>query len=88
MHNGGTTGLVSFDQALINLYNEGKITAEYAIDYADSKNNVALKIKLSTDHDYETNEAIANIKLEAKAVEEQSYHLAGKGGRVVDPPKK
>lgn len=88
MHNGGTTGMISFDQSLINLYNEGKITAEYAVDYADSKNNVALKIKLSADHDYETNETIANIKLEAKTQEEQSYHLAGKGGRVIDPPKK
>lgn len=39
-------GMQTFDQALFNLYKEGKITKENAIKYADSKNNVGLQIRL------------------------------------------
>ncbi len=46
MENGGTTGMRTFDQALLQLYKEGRISAERAIEHADSKNNVQLKIKL------------------------------------------
>ena len=37
----------TFDQALIELYEKGKISAETAIEYADSKNNVSLHIRLN-----------------------------------------
>lgn len=40
-------GMQTFDQALFDLYKEGKITQENAVRYADSKNNVSLKIRLS-----------------------------------------
>lgn len=40
-------GMQTFDQALFNLYKAGKISQENAIRYADSKNNVGLKIRLS-----------------------------------------
>lgn len=40
-------GMQTFDQALFDLYKAGKITQENAIRYADSKNNVSLKIRLS-----------------------------------------
>lgn len=40
-------GMQTFDQALFDLYKEGKISQEYAIKYADSQNNVGLKIRLS-----------------------------------------
>ena len=40
-------GMQTFDQALFDLYKTGKITKENAILYADSKNNVGLKIRLS-----------------------------------------
>lgn len=40
-------GMQTFDQALINLYKEGKITKENAIKYADSRNNVGLQIRLN-----------------------------------------
>ncbi len=40
-------GMQTFDQALLDLYKEGKITQENAVRYADSKNNVSLKIRLS-----------------------------------------
>lgn len=41
------TGMQTFDQALLNLYREGKISAEEAIKNADSRNNVGLQIRLS-----------------------------------------
>ncbi len=37
----------TFDQALIELYEKGRITAETAIEFADSKNNVSLHIRLN-----------------------------------------
>lgn len=40
-------GMQTFDQALFDLYKSGKISEENAIRYADSKNNVSLKIRLS-----------------------------------------
>ncbi len=39
-------GMQTFDQALLDLYFDGHITQENAIRYADSKNNVGLKIRL------------------------------------------
>ena len=49
MEKGRERGMQTFDQALISLYQEGKISQENAIKYADSKNNVRLKIRLSED---------------------------------------
>lgn len=40
-------GMQTFDQALLSLYKAGKISQEDAIRFADSKNNVGLKIRLS-----------------------------------------
>ena len=40
-------GMQTFDQALLKLYKEGKISKENAIKFADSKNNVGLDIRLS-----------------------------------------
>lgn len=40
-------GMQTFDQALFDLYKEGKISKENAIRYADSKNNVGLQIRLT-----------------------------------------
>jgi len=40
------SGMQTFDDALYNLFNENKITAEEAIKNADSQNNVRLKITL------------------------------------------
>jgi twitching motility protein PilU len=39
-------GMISFDQALYDLYQEGEITYEDALKYADSANEVRLMIKL------------------------------------------
>ena len=44
---GGKYQMRSFDQALIRLHEEGRISADTAVDYADSKNNVSLHIRLN-----------------------------------------
>ena len=41
-----TQGMMTFDTALLNLYKSGQISYEEALKNADSKNNLALKIKL------------------------------------------
>lgn len=40
-------GMQTFDTALFDLYKAGKISQENAIQFADSKNNVGLKIRLT-----------------------------------------
>ncbi len=42
-------GMQTFDQALLELHSQGKITPEEAINNADSQNNVRLKISLAGD---------------------------------------
>lgn len=42
-------GMQTFDQALFELYKEGKITLEEALKNADSANNLRLRVKLSED---------------------------------------
>jgi len=44
---GGQYKMQSFDQHLVQLYNEGRITAETAVEFADSASNVKIKIKTS-----------------------------------------
>jgi twitching motility protein PilU len=52
-------GMQTFDQALYDLYKAGKITQENAILYADSKNNVGLKIRLSEEGSFEANDNLS-----------------------------
>lgn len=49
MKNSREHGMQTFDQALFELYKQGKITYEDALHSADSKNEVRLMIKLSED---------------------------------------
>ncbi len=49
-------GMQTFDQSLLNLYKEGKITKENAINYADSKNNVGLQIRLSEEKGFSSHD--------------------------------
>ena len=48
-------GMQTFDQSLLKLYNQGKISKENAIKYADSRNNVALEIRLSEETGFDSN---------------------------------
>jgi twitching motility protein PilU len=47
MAQGSKYQMRTFDQALIELYEKGRISAETAVEYADSKNNVSLHIRLN-----------------------------------------
>lgn len=47
MSRGRQQGMQTFDQSLIDLYFAGKISKEDAIHFADSKNNVSLKLRLT-----------------------------------------
>lgn len=47
MEQGKEIGMKTFDQALFELYKDGKISSEEAIKNADSRNNVSLQIRLS-----------------------------------------
>ncbi len=47
MEKSANTGMQTFDMALFNLWRTGKIKAEEALKNADSKNNLALKMKLA-----------------------------------------
>lgn len=44
------TGMQTFDQSLLALHASGKISMEEAVRNADSKNDVALQIRLGRDH--------------------------------------
>ena len=46
MKRSGEQGMITFDQALFNLFQEGEISYEDALRYADSANEVRLMIKL------------------------------------------
>ena len=41
-------GMKTFDQSLYELYQAGDITAEQAVEYADSRTDVSLRIRLHT----------------------------------------
>ncbi len=47
MHKGRDQGMCTFDDSLFNLYEAGQITREQAIDYADSKTDVSVRIRLT-----------------------------------------
>jgi twitching motility protein PilU len=50
MKNSREHGMQTFDQALYDLYTAGKISYQDALDYADSRNEVRLMIKMSTNN--------------------------------------
>jgi len=47
MEQGGERGMMTFDQALYDLYLEGAISLDEALNHADSRNNLALRIRLN-----------------------------------------
>ncbi len=47
MEQGNERGMQTFDQSLYKLYKEGRITLEEALNNADSRNNLSLRIRLS-----------------------------------------
>jgi twitching motility protein PilU len=47
MEQGSERGMLTFDQSLYDLYAEGAISMEEALNHADSRNNLALRIRLN-----------------------------------------
>jgi len=47
MAHGGVEGMHTFDQALFDLYKEGRISYDNALAYADSVNDIRLRLKLT-----------------------------------------
>jgi twitching motility protein PilU len=47
MEQGVDRGMQTFDQALYVMYKEGKISLDEALDHADSRNNLGLRIRLA-----------------------------------------
>ena len=62
MERGTEQGMQTFDQALVHLYKANKITKENAIRYADSRNNVALQIRLTENN---PDDAGADLSIES-----------------------
>jgi len=46
LEKGGEKGMLTFEQSLIGLFNEGLIDEEEALKYADSRTNLAVKLRL------------------------------------------
>lgn len=65
MAKGKDLGMQTFDQSLLQLYHDGKISKENAIRFADSKNNVSLQIRL-TDSDATNAESDLSIQRDEK----------------------
>jgi len=51
MAHGGVEGMHTFDQALFDLYKEGRISYDNALAYADSVNDIRLRIKIDKSGD-------------------------------------
>lgn len=56
MEKSGNLGMQTFDMALYNLYNEGRISLDEALRNADSANNLRLKIQLGQKGEFEAKE--------------------------------
>jgi twitching motility protein PilU len=54
MRDSGHHGMITFDQAMFNMYKAGQISYDDALRYADSSNEVRLMIKLDEGGDVET----------------------------------
>jgi twitching motility protein PilU len=63
MKQSGQQGMITFDQALFELYKEGEITYDDALHYADSANEVRLMVKLDSGDVKQYEAAMDNITL-------------------------
>ncbi len=63
MEQGADRGMQTFDQALYNLYKEGKIDLENALGNADSRNNLSLRIRLSESGTIDADNVSAGLKI-------------------------
>lgn len=64
-------GMQTFDNALIKLYQEGKISLEETVRNADSQNNVRLKINLASKETTKTSAGLSLVEKEKNTQEEE-----------------
>lgn len=82
MEKSGNQGMQTMDSALIELCLSGKISSETAIQYADSANNVRLRLNLA-EQDVEKRKSGISLSLVEKPVSEEEAledELQGMGG--------
>lgn len=83
MEKSSNTGMQTFDDALVKLHLDGKISSEEAINNADSQNNVRLKISLDEDGgsiSTFTEEAVRReLSIEELAISKPMLELVKKG---------
>lgn len=70
MEKSKTMGMMTFDSALFELFQVGKISLEEALKNADSPNNLQLKIKLSDEQGMDEVASSSTLELEEIVVEE------------------
>lgn len=61
MANNTDIGMNTFDQSLLKLYNAGKITEDNALHYADSRNDLSLKIRIAAEGAKSTGSGFGSI---------------------------
>jgi twitching motility protein PilU len=74
---GGNYKMQSFDQHLVRLYHEGKITEEVACDYADSASNVKIQIRTADAGKNVGNLGNGSLSLTPRTVEEEEEQVGG-----------
>ncbi len=56
MERGMVEGMITFDQCIFSLYQQGKISAAEAVENSDSQNNMKMKIKMASSNAVEQND--------------------------------
>ena len=80
MKESGLLGMITFDQSLVALYHGGEISYEDALRYADSSNEVRLRIKLAQGGDAHTlSQGLDGVELEEARETQASF---GGGGNL------
>ena len=68
MEQGNQRGMMTFDQSLYDLFGEGVISLEEALSHADSRNNLALRIRLDSGSKSAANNGANNIEIKDQAL--------------------
>jgi twitching motility protein PilU len=78
MKESGLLGMITFDQSLVALYHAGEISYEDALRYADSTNEVRLRIKLAQGGDAHTlSQGLDGVEMEEKRDTQPSFGGSG-----------
>lgn len=97
MEKSANSGMQTFDMALFNLWRTGKIKADEALKNADSKNNLALKMRLvankkksagaATDTQQEENPSASSLSMEQPEAEKPAFTLEVEEEEITEDSK-